>query len=502
MRQTYKLYSWLTRNSSFVTLKTTMPEVKKRRTLHLKLFLIALFASFFPITIIIFAKLDHLILLIIGALTSMLAILLLFRAIKPLSKLIAGFEILSDGKLNHTLDIRTGDEFEDLALSFNLMATKIAALMQNIEKEQVVVSAERNRLDLILSSIIDGIIALDFSKNVILVNKATEYLTGFTAHQMQDRPIDEFVKFYKDGEEIFIKSICQSDFNQAATLVGKDGKQTKVNVTSASIAEGIQTNLGCIIILHDLSKEEELEQMKLDFVSMASHELKTPITSIIGYLSVFLNENRSKLPREEADLLERSLISAQQLLNLVQNILNVNKIERDQLSVDAEPVDYLAILSKVVEDVADQAKLKNIDLTLDTPQTSLPKVMADQVRIAEVITNLIANAINYTNPGGRVIISTSVSPTEVTTTIEDTGIGIPKEALPYLFNKFFRVSNQEQPTSKGTGLGLYIAKSIINRLNGRIWVESEFEKGSKFSFTLPIASAHKDVAVKMGTLNY
>lgn len=487
-----------------------MPEVKKRKTLHLKLFLIGLFASFFPITIAIFVKLDHLILLIAGALTSSITILLLFWAIKPLSKLIEGFETLSDGNLNHRLDIHSKDEFEDIALSFNLMATKIAALMQNIEKEQIVVSTERNRLDLILSSIIDGIIALDFSKNVILVNKAAEYLTGFSAQELKERPIGQFVKFYKDEEEIFIKSICQSDFNQATTLVGKEGRQTKVNVTSASIAEGIQTNLGCIIILHDLSKEEELEQMKLDFVSMASHELKTPITSIIGYLSVFLNENTGKLPREEADLLERSMISAQQLLNLVQNILNVNKIERDQLSVSAEPIDYLAILSKAVEDLGDQAKLKNIDLTLDTPQTSLPKVMADQVRIAEVITNLLANAINYTNPGGRVTISTSVSPTEVTTIIKDTGIGIPKEALPHLFNKFFRVSNQEQPTRKGTGLGLYIAKSIINRLNGKIWVESEFGKGSKFIFTLPVSVSRRELneqsfvtnAVQTGTLNY
>ena len=131
--------------------------------------------------------------------------------------------------------------------------------------------------------------------------------------------------------------------------------------------------------------------------------------------------------------------------------------------------------------------------------------------LGEVITNLLSNAINYTSPGGKVEIATEVFPTELKTAISDTGVGIPQEALPHLFSKFFRVSNQLQKTSKGTGLGLYIAKSIIEKLHGKIWVESEVGKGSKFSFTLPLIIQSKGIldhdkfvseALQSGTLNY
>ena len=293
--------------------------------------------------------------------------------------------------------------------------------------------------------------------------------------------------------------------------MGKNGQQTKVRLFSSQVLEGVQTKLGCILILHDLSKEEELEQMKFDFVSMASHELKTPLTSIIGYLAVFLNEYKSKLPKEEFNLLNRSLVSAQQLLRLIQNLLSVNKIEKEQLSVSLEPLDYYLILSKAVEDLRSQANLKNIVLTLIPPKSPLPKVLADPLRIGEVITNLVANAINYTGAGGKVDIFTHVSPNEIITSVSDTGVGIPKEAIPHLFNKFFRVSNELQKADKGTGLGLYIAKSIIEKLHGKIWVESEVGVGSKFCFTLPILTQSKSVldsdkyaleAIQSGGLNY
>ena len=121
------------------------------------------------------------------------------------------------------------------------------------------------------------------------------------------------------------------------------------------------------------------------------------------------------------------------------------------------------------------------------PPNNVPKILADPIRAPEVITNLVANAINYTNPGGKVDVSIQVSPTDLTTIVADSGIGVPKEAISHLFNKFFRVSNTAQQASKGTGLGLYISKSIIEKLGGKIWVESELCKGSKFSFSLPLA---------------
>lgn len=424
--------------------------------------------------------------LAIGLISTALVSVFIFLSLKPLKDLIKASENLGNGNFNQRVDIKSGDEFEDVGKSFNLLADKISQTFQNLEKEKDIAIAENSKLNEILSSIVDGIIAIDFNKNIILSNKSAEEITGFTQAELVGKQVNQVVHLFTDADEILPKTYCQPPFNQIAKLVGKNGKESKVNLSTSQLGGTIQTNISCILILHDLAKEEELEKMKLDFVSMASHELRTPLTSIIGYLSVFIDENTQKVDKDELDLLRKSLSSAHQLLALVQNLLNVNKIEREQMSVVSQPIDFLPIVTKAVADAKTQAVQKNLVLNFDPP-IQLPKVLADPIRISEVISNLLNNAINYTNAGGKIEVFFKNSPNELTTIVSDNGIGIPKEAFPHLFNKFFRVSNQSQQVSKGTGLGLYISKSIIEKLGGRIWVESEVGKGSKFCFTLPIA---------------
>lgn len=487
-----------------------MEQPSRKKTLHLKIAFLIFFAVMLPIIVGFFFVSSSVITIVAGITISVLAVTVSFWILKPLDILTEGTEILRKGNFNHRFDLRSGDELEEVGNSFNLMADKLTQAFQSLEKDKDLISAEKNELDVVLSSVIDGIIALDFNKNIVLLNKAAQDLTGFTQGEVFGKKIDQVIHLFSDQEEISSKYYCQASFNQPLKLVGKNGKQVKINMFSSPVSGGIQTRLGCILILHDLSREEELEQMKFDFVSMASHELKTPLTSIIGYISVFLGDYKSKIPKEDFDLLNRSLISAQQLLRLVQNLLSVNKIEKEQLAVSLEPLDYYLVLSKSVEDLRNQANLKNIVLTLFPPKELLPKVLADSLRLGEVVTNLVANAINYTPAGGKVDIFTQASPDEITTTISDTGVGIPREAIPHLFNKFFRVSNQLQKANKGTGLGLYIAKSIIEKLHGKIWVESEEGKGSKFSFTLPIISQNRNLesdkfigqTIQSGALNY
>ena len=454
--------------------------------LLLKLILFTTLGIFLPLITSIFFIHNLTVLFLTGILTTGLLSTVIFFFLKPLKKLVDSFERLSAGNFNQRVDIRSKDEFEMVGKSFNLMADKISKIFQNLETEKDIAVSEKSKMSEILSSIVDGIIALDYNKNVILVNKSAQEITGYNQNEIVQHPIDQLVHLFTDQEEILSKTYCQASFNQTAKLVGKNGKQAKVNLSTAELPGSVQTNVSCILILHDMAKEEELEKMRLDFVSMASHELRTPLTSIIGYLSVFISENKEKIENTELDLLQKSLTSAQQLLNLVQNLLNVNKIEREQMSVTLETLDYLPIVKKAIEDIKSLAVQKNIILNFNPPLIST-KILADRIRIPEVITNLLANAINYTNSGGKVDIFIETSPNELTTVISDTGIGIPKEAIPHLFNKFFRVSNQTQQAGKGTGLGLYISKSIIEKLGGKIWVESEIGKGSKFFFTLPLA---------------
>lgn len=482
-----------------------------KKILSIKVVFVLALGIFIPFFLSLFVIQSFLISILIALISFLSTSFLLLIFLKPLKDLIKSTKIFAEGNFNQRVDIRTRDEFEEVGKSFNLMADKISQIFHNLELEKDTAISEKSKISEVLSSIVDGIIAIDFNKNIILSNKAAEEITGYTQVELQNQSIDKLIHLFDGSAEILPKTYCQLNCNKSARLVGKNGKQTKINLVTTKAGEMLHSNLSCILILHDLFKEEELERMKLDFVSMVSHELRTPLTSIMGYLSVFIEENKGKLPKKEMDLVDRSLISTQSLLSLVQNILSVNKIEGSQMSVLIEPIDYGSILSKTVEDLKGQANQKNIVLTLANPNEPLPKVLTDPVRISEVITNLLANAINYTNPGGKVEITTELSPNELTTIVSDTGVGIPKEAIPHLFNKFFRVSNQTQQMGKGTGLGLYIAKSIIEKLNGKIWVESELGKGSRFSFTLPIATISFGVVdstrftaqeIQSGALNY
>lgn len=495
-----------------------MKSIKIFNLLIVKIFLIVSSLILLPVSINLVVSLNPVWLLVTNLIALLLCIILLVVVLKPLKKILNTTENLRSGNLNTRLDVRSGDEFEEWANSFNSVAAYLQQNLENAQQAQAVTLSAKNRLNTILSSVIDGIIAIDLSRNIVLVNTEAEIITGFKEAELINHPIDQFIHLFDGTEEISPKDYCQiNNFsqdnnlspNRIAILVGRDGKQTKVSITGAPIAEGIQSNLGCLIMLHDLSKEEALEQMKLDFVSMASHELRTPLTSIIGYLSVFVNENKNKIPKEEMMLVDRSLVSSKELLILVGNLLSVNKIEREQLTLLKEPVDWQSHLQKVIDDLQNQAKLKSISLTLIKPATPLPKVMADPIRINEVVNNLVTNAINYTNLGGKIEVSINCTPNEIITTIADNGVGIPQEAIPRLFSKFFRVSNQLQKANKGTGLGLYISKSIVTKLGGKIWVESELNKGTEFHFSLPIANTsgiqtqqYTKQAIHEGTLNY
>ncbi len=171
---------------------------------------------------------------------------------------------------------------------------------------------------------------------------------------------------------------------------------------------------------------------------------------------------------------------------LVENLVSISRIERGTLTVKEDNIKWIENVRSIVLEMMVQAKDKNINLHFDEADGVEIELNADKFRINEVLSNLLSNAINYTDPGGEVAVWIEKNDTEIVTHIKDTGEGIPQDAISHLFTKFFRVSGKLEQGSKGTGLGLYIAKSIIEMHQGKIWVESEFGKGSTFSFSLPL----------------
>lgn len=366
---------------------------------------------------------------------------------------------------------------------------------KKVEKRTQELSIERNKLSLILSGIVDCVIAVDMEKRIILFNKAAENLIGLSITEVFGKPLEEIIKVFDNVTEVSSSIYCPIRTDKfegiiyhktGLKLFGSKGKQTYINLLAGQIEEGASVNLGCILTLHDVSEEKQLDEMKLDFVSMAAHELRTPLTSLKSYLYIFMRDYLKSMDEKAATMIQRMNISTQKLISLVNNLLSIARIERGTLTVKLQPVDWISNVKDVISEVMSQAKDKGLELILDLPSSILPKANVDPTRINEVLSNLLTNAISYTAAGGKITVGVQLKDEEIITHIKDTGHGIPKAALPHLFTKFFRVSGPLEQGSKGTGLGLYIAKSIILMHGGRIWVKSELNIGSTFSFALPV----------------
>ncbi len=360
-------------------------------------------------------------------------------------------------------------------------------------------SVQKNQLSLILSAIEDAVIAVDPLCQIVTLNTAAEQLIGYRAEEVIGKSIDEVIAMFRGAERIPATEFCTISADdtdgknnlEGVKLVGSNNREFYVNLTTTHVPGSQAANLGNILFFHDITEEKQLEQMKLDFVSMAAHELRTPLTSLRGYVYVFMRDYRTTLDTTQVKILNRIDISSQRILSLVENLLNVTRIERGALTIHIEPLPWLENVKEVVAELKVQATEKHLDLTIQDPPDVGTRVNADKFRINEVLNNLLSNAVQYTKPGGSISVFFEEKDGYLITHVKDTGEGIPAEAIPHMFTKFFRVSGELEQGSKGTGLGLYIAKSIVDMHLGKIWVQSEYGKGSTFSFSLPISTNQK-----------
>ncbi|MCA9391667.1 HAMP domain-containing protein [candidate division WWE3 bacterium] len=443
------------------------------------------------------------------------------RSISILKETTQSFE---GGHYSTRATITSKDEVEDLGNSFNKMMDEIERKIDQLESQKTQLeedalalrqkdsqlskanteltserdnaAAERNKFSVVLSGVNDAVIAVDLNRRIVVANQSATKLLGIDSKKLVGVAVNSIVQFFDENNEIVkTEDYCPLRTDTFEGVVyAKEGVKMYtpngsvfVNLTSSKIAESSHANLAVIMTLHNVTEEYELKQMQLDFVSMAAHELRTPLTSIRGYLDTLKQEIWKATSEDQKTYINRIEVSIQQLHGLMENLLAVSHIERGEYALRTTPTDWLALVSESVNENRTQAEEKNLKLEYAKPSGASSLVNVDTLRITEVLNNLISNAIKYTKEGSvTVVVDTDEDKGFVTTKVIDTGEGIPKSALPHMFQKFFRVSGVLEQGSKGTGLGLYIARSIVELHGGRIWVESEEGKGSTFAFTLPI----------------
>ncbi|OGG18776.1 hypothetical protein A3D78_02050 [Candidatus Gottesmanbacteria bacterium RIFCSPHIGHO2_02_FULL_39_14] len=403
-------------------------------------------------------------------------------------KLEISLEKVGKTVLNTEKEMKKNMDVEDLSKTFEV-------LLNQVQDKEKTLSKQESEMETMLQALSEAVVAVDQNLRILVFNKMAETFTGLTSKAITGKPLDEVILVYGGDERIILSNYIHKP-EELATIHREKGLQIRsqagkiyhVSILIAAVSFSASENNGYILTIYDETNQRALEEMKLDFVSMAAHELRTPLTVIRGYAELLNSEIGDKLSPEHQEHLHRLTYNASNLGTLIDNLLNVSRIERGSYKIDPMPLDMVSLARNVVTDMLDQANSKGQKLTFMEPMEKLPPVMADRIRVNQVLTNLVTNAITYTPVGESITVSVYRKDSFLEISVKDTGIGIPTEAIPKLFTKFFRVSSVLEQGSKGTGLGLFISKSIIAMHGGEINVESEVGKGSNFHFTIPIAT--------------
>ena len=360
-------------------------------------------------------------------------------------------------------------------------------------------STEQLKADAIMSSIGEGVLVIDSSKRIQLFNKAAQELTGWDEQSAQnidynlvlqlktadDQPINEFndpfIEAWKKRSEIVKSNLV---------MVTRGGRKIQLNISISPIFDSKGNASGAIALFRDISQEKEVERQKDEFVSTASHEMRTPVAAIEGYISLAMNANVATIDDRAKKYLEKAHDTIGHLGELFRDLLSVTKAEEGLLGGRMEAVNLGQLLQSAVDDMQFTVQKKNLTLVYQIggqPGKAIAPlyyVAANPERLREVVMNLIDNGVKFTSEGGiKVILEGNEK--EVTVGINDTGVGIAAEDISHLFQKFYRIDNSATRTIGGTGLGLYLCRRLIESFNGRIWVESRPGTGSTFKFSLP-----------------
>ncbi|OGD76885.1 hypothetical protein A2368_04840 [Candidatus Collierbacteria bacterium RIFOXYB1_FULL_49_13] len=346
-------------------------------------------------------------------------------------------------------------------------------------------------LQLAVDNASDHIIITDPEGVIIYANKAVGSITGFSPQEVVGKKAGSKelwggqmpIEFYKNLWHTI--KIAKKPFFDLINNKRKNGEIYTAETHITPVLDDQGQVISFVGIERDVTKAQEVDRMKTEFISLASHQLRTPLTAVKWLLEELLAGDVGKLTAKQRELAEDISLSNERMISLVNSLLNVSRMESGRIIIDPKPADLTNLINSVITEISPRFEKKQITPTISV-QHDLPQINLDPKLIFEVYKNLLTNALKYTPTGGRVNISITRESDEVLSQITDTGVGILPAEQPRIFEKFFRGSNVIQLETEGSGLGLYLTKTIIESSHGRIWFESTPQVGTTFKFTLPI----------------
>lgn len=447
----------------------------------------------------------------------LIARVLALGIVRPLEELRRDTEALENGNPNRLLSpprtVRpdeepADDEIGDLQRAFKRMARTIRQREAVLRAQNEAVAALNRRVEAVLNSTNDGIMLLDRGGGFSLVNQRFAHLFGLDMDELLDHTFAQAgtLLLARFRNKVLVRRRLQEIIDDPEAVADEtfdimEPLHRTLRIYSAPVrGEGsdgptsTKTDgelLGRIFVFRDVTRETTVDRMKTEFVSTVSHELRTPLTAIKGYVDLMIGGQTGELNEIQSEFLTMVQESTQRLTALINDMLDISRIESGRIELKQEEVDYLPLVQQTVRMMSREADAKQITMGVQVvggvENRTFARINGDADRITQVLVNLLSNALKYTHAGGSINIVIEWEENFVTTCVADTGVGLSADDMKRLFQKFFRADNSTTREAGGTGLGLAITKAILEKLNGSVWVESEPNVGSKFWFTLPTA---------------
>jgi len=410
------------------------------------------------------------------------------KILKPVQKTTETVRKISQGQLNQKIEIVSDDEIAELGLEFNKMTERLDEYEKlNIKK----ILLEKRKSDAIVNNIPVLIVVSDNEKKMTLANEYALNLFGINNEEWQNKSIKNLIPG-EDMVNLFTQlnpKFSNSEFNPESSLFPLEiEKKTHFFLTRQipiTDEQGYQTNI--VTLMQDVTSFKNLDKLKSEFIATISHEIKTPLTSINMVIDILLKEIKGKLRDDQKDLLQDAQNDIRRLQGLTKELLDLSKLESGKIDFNIQTIKVSEIIKCSIEQLKIFIKEKNINMIFDIDK-NISDCKGDINQLCKVVSNILKNAIQYSNNDGEIKISAKEVDNNIRVSISDNGQGVPKESLDVIFDKFVQVNEFMDAESGNIGLGLAISKEIVNAYNGKIWVDSETGKGSTFYFTVPMSN--------------